>query len=213
MIIAIDGPSGSGKSSVAKAIAKKLNILHLDTGAMYRMLGYKLYKENIDIANVLEVLKNLDIEIKDGKFYLDKEDVSEKIRENNISIYASNVSKIKEVREYMVDLQRKISNKKSVILDGRDIGTVVFPNADIKIYLDASPFIRAKRRFLEDNKHDFDKILEDINKRDFEDMNRENSPLKKADDAILVNTDELSFDEVLDKIIGIIKEYESKSSN
>lgn len=213
MIIAIDGPSGSGKSSVAKAIAKKLNILHLDTGAMYRMLGYKLYKDNIAFENVNEVLKTLNIDIKDGKFYLDNIDVSEKIRENNISIYASNVSKIKEVREYMVDLQRKIASNKSVVLDGRDIGTVVFPNADIKIYLDASPEIRAKRRYLEDKKNDFDKILKDIIKRDFEDMNRENSPLKKASDAILINTDNLSFDEVLDKIIRIIKTYESKSSN
>lgn len=213
MKIAIDGPSGSGKSSVAKELAKKLNFFHLNTGAMYRMLAYKLFKENKDVNQYEDVLENIDIEIRNGKYYLDEIDVSEKIKENNISLLASNVSKIKKVREYMVNLQRKISSNQNVILDGRDIGTVVFPDAEIKIYLTASANVRAKRRYLEDKTLTYEKILEDIEKRDYEDINRENSPLKMADDAILINSDELNFEEVVEKIIGIVKDYESKSRN
>lgn len=213
MRIAIDGPSGSGKSSVAKELARRLNLLHLDTGAMYRLLGYKVYKDKLELDNIKEILKNLDIKIEGEQFYLDGEDVSNKIRENEISKYASNVSTIKEVREYMVDLQRKISEDKDVILDGRDIGTVVFPNAEIKIYLTASPEVRAKRRFLEDGTLDYKKILEDIKKRDFNDQNRKHSPLKKAEDAIEVDTDNMNFEEVINKIMEIVAEYESKSCN
>ena len=213
MRIAIDGPSGSGKSSVAKELARRLNLSHLDTGAMYRLLGYKVYKDKLELDNIKEILKNLDIKIEGEQFYLDGEDVSNKIRENEISKYASNVSTIKEVREYMVDLQRKISEDKDVILDGRDIGTVVFPNAEIKIYLTASPEVRAKRRFLEDGTLDYEKILEDIKKRDFNDQNRKHSPLKKAEDAIEVDTDNMSFEEVINKIMEIVAEYESKSCN
>lgn len=213
MRIAIDGPSGSGKSSVAKELARRLNLSHLDTGAMYRLLGYKVYKDKLELDNIKEILKNLDIKIEGEQFYLDGEDVSNKIRENEISKYASNVSTIKEVREYMVYLQRKISEDKDVILDGRDIGTVVFPNAEIKIYLTASPEVRAKRRFLEDGTLDYEKILEDIKKRDFNDQNRKHSPLKKAEDAIEVNTDNMNFEEVINKIMEIVAEYESKSCN
>ncbi|VWL85155.1 (d)CMP kinase [Oceanivirga miroungae] len=204
MIIAIDGPSGVGKSSIAKAISKKLNIYHLDTGAMYRTLAYKLKKDNIEFSK--ELLKDFDFQIKDNKFYLDNEDITDKIRENDISILASNISKIKEVREFMVELQRKISNNKDVVLDGRDIATVVFPNADIKLYIDASAEIRAKRRFLELNETiSFDKILEDIKNRDYQDMTREIAPLVKADDAILVDTSNMSLEEVIKKIIDIIE--------
>ena len=213
MRIAIDGPSGSGKSSVAKELARRLNLLHLDTGAMYRLLGYKVYKDKLELDNIKVILKNLDIKIEGEQFYLDGEDVSNKIRGNEISKYASNVSTIKEVREYMVDLQRKISEDKDVILDGRDIGTVVFPNAEIKIYLTASPEVRAKRRFLEDGTLDYEKILEDIKKRDFNDQNRKHSPLKKAEDAIEVDTDNMNFEEVINKIMEIVAEYESKSCN
>ncbi|CAM3387988.1 (d)CMP kinase [Pseudostreptobacillus hongkongensis] len=213
MRIAIDGPSGSGKSSVAKELARRLNLSHLDTGAMYRLLGYKVYKDKLELDNIKEILKNLDIKIEGEQFYLDGEDVSNKIRENEISKYASNVSTIKEVREYMVYLQRKISEDKDVILDGRDIGTVVFPNAEIKIYLTASPEVRAKRRFLEDGTLDYEKILEDIKKRDFNDQNRKHSPLKKAEDAIEVDTDNMNFEEVINKIMEIVAEYESKSCN
>ena len=205
MRIAIDGPSGSGKSSVAKAVAKRLGLLHLDTGGMYRTLGYKVIKDNLNLENIEEVLKNLDLKIVNKKFFLDGEDVSEKIRSNEVSKIASKVSSIKSVREYMVNLQREISSNNDVILDGRDIGTVVFPNAAVKIYLTASPEVRANRRYLEDGSLSYEKILEDILKRDYDDSHREHSPLKVADGAKIIDTDNLSFEEVVEKIIGVIK--------
>lgn len=205
MRIAIDGPSGSGKSSVAKAVAKRLGLLHLDTGGMYRTLGYKVIKDNLNLENIEEVLKNLDLKIVNKKFFLDGEDVSEKIRSNEVSKIASKVSSIKSVREYMVNLQREISSNNDVILDGRDIGTVVFPNAEVKIYLTASPEVRANRRYLEDGSLSYEKILEDILKRDYDDSHREHSPLKVADGAKIIDTDNLNFEEVVEKIIGVIK--------
>ena len=205
MRIAIDGPSGSGKSSVAKAVAKRLGLLHLDTGGMNRTLGYKVIKDNLNLENIEEVLKNLDLKIVNKKFFLDGEDVSEKIRSNEVSKIASKVSSIKSVREYMVNLQREISSNNDVILDGRDIGTVVFPNAEVKIYLTASPEVRANRRYLEDGSLSYEKILEDILKRDYDDSHREHSPLKVADGAKIIDTDNLSFEEVVEKIIGVIK--------
>jgi cytidylate kinase len=205
MRIAIDGPSGSGKSSVAKAVAKRLGLLHLDTGGMYRTLGYKVIKDGLNLENIEEVLKNLDLKIVNKKFFLDGEDVSEKIRSNEVSKIASKVSSIKSVREYMVNLQREISSNNDVILDGRDIGTVVFPNAEVKIYLTASPEVRANRRYLEDGSLSYEKILEDILKRDYDDSHREHSPLKVADGAKIIDTDNLSFEEVVEKIIGVIK--------
>ena len=205
MRLAIDGPSGSGKSSVAKAVAKRLGLLHLDTGGMYRTLGYKVIKDNLNLENIEEVLKNLDLKIVNKKFFLDGKDVSEKIRSNEVSKIASKVSSIKSVREYMVNLQREISSNNDVILDGRDIGTVVFPNAEVKIYLTASPEVRANRRYLEDGSLSYEKILEDILKRDYDDSHREHSPLKVADGAKIIDTDNLSFEEVVEKIIGVIK--------
>ena len=205
MRIAIDGPSGSGKSSVAKAVAKRLGLLHLDTGGMYRTLGYKVIKDGLNLENIEEVLKNLDLKIVNKKFFLDGEDVSEKIRSNEVSKIASKVSSIKSVREYMVNLQREISSNNDVILDGRDIGTVVFPNAEVKIYLTASPEVRANRRYLEDGSLSYEKILEDILKRDYDDSHREHSPLKVAEGAKIIDTDNLSFEEVVEKIIGVIK--------
>ena len=205
MKIAIDGPSGSGKSSVAKAVAQRLGLLHLDTGGMYRTLGYKVIKDNLNLDNIESILNNLDIKIINKSFLLDGEDVSEKIRSNEVSKLASRVSSIKSVREYMVDLQRKISSDRDVILDGRDIGTVVFPDAEVKIYLTASPEVRANRRYLEDGSLSYEKILEDILKRDYDDSHREHSPLKVADGAKIIDTDNLSFEEVVEKIIGVIK--------
>ena len=206
MKIAIDGPSGSGKSSVAKAVAQRLGLLHLDTGGMYRTLGYKVIKDNLNLDNIESILNNLDIKIINKSFLLDGEDVSEKIRSNEVSKLASRVSSIKSVREYMVDLQRKISFDRDVILDGRDIGTVVFPDAEVKIYLTASPEIRANRRYLEDGSLSYEKILEDILKRDYDDSHREHSPLKIAEGAIIINTDDHNFEEVVEKIIGVIKD-------
>lgn len=204
MIIAMNGPSGSGKSTIAKLIAKEFNFEYLDTGAMYRMLALKLLNKNISYSN--DILNNISIKIENNKFYLDNIDVTDKIRTNEVAIMASDISKIKEVREYMVDLQRKISESKSIVLDGRDIGTVVFPSADVKIYLTASAQIRAQRRFNESNGVSYDKIYTDIIKRDNQDMNRENSPLKKASDAIEIDSSNYTIDEVAKLISNIIKE-------
>ena len=203
MIIAIDGPSGSGKSSIAKIISKKLNIQHLDTGAMYRLLALKLLNENLEYDK--SILSELNIKIQDNKFFLDDIDVTTKIRDNEVSKKASSVSKIKEVREYMVDLQRKISGEQDIVLDGRDIGTVVFPNADIKIFLTATIEERAKRRAIEDNSISYEKILYDMKKRDEQDSTRENSPLKIADDAIVIDTTNMDIDAVTNKIIELVE--------
>lgn len=203
MIIAIDGPSGSGKSSIAKRISKKLNIQHLDTGAMYRLLALKLLNENLEYDK--SILSELNIKIQDNKFFLDDIDVTTKIRDNEVSKKASSVSKIKEVREYMVDLQRKISGEQDIVLDGRDIGTVVFPNADIKIFLTATIEERAKRRAIEDNSVSYEKILYDMKKRDEQDSTRENSPLKIADDAIVIDTTNMDIDAVTNKIIKLVE--------
>lgn len=203
MIIAIDGPSGSGKSSIAKIISKKLNIQHLDTGAMYRLLALKLLNENLEYNK--SILSELNIKIQDNKFFLDDIDVTTKIRDNEVSKKASSVSKIKEVREYMVDLQRKISGEQDIVLDGRDIGTVVFPNADIKIFLTATIEERAKRRAIEDNSVSYEKILYDMKKRDEQDSTRENSPLKIADDAIVIDTTNMDIDAVTNKIIELVE--------
>lgn len=208
MIIAIDGPSGSGKSSIAKIISKKLNIQHLDTGAMYRLLALKLIKENKEFDE--GILENLSILIKGNTFYLDGIDVSSKIRENEVSKKASEISKIKEVRDYMVALQRKIAGEQDIILDGRDIGTVVFPNAKVKIFLTASIEQRAKRRYLEDKSISYEKILYDMKKRDEQDSTRKNSPLKVADDAIVLDTTAMSIDEVINKIIEIVEKKKNE---
>ena len=198
MIIAVDGPSGSGKSSISKEIAKKLNIQYLDTGAMYRLLALYLEENSLEFSK--EVLKDFNIKQSGETFYLNGVDVSKKIRTNDISKKASDISKIKEVREYMVDLQRKISKSHSVILDGRDISTVVFPNADFKIFLTASVEVRAKRRFLQDKTLSYDMILEDIKKRDYQDMNRKNSPLRIAKGATVIDTSQMTKEQVLSLI-------------
>lgn len=203
MIIAVDGPSGSGKSSISKEIAKKLNIQYLDTGAMYRLLALYLEENSLEFSK--EVLKDFKIKQSGETFYLNGVDVSKKIRTNDISKKASDISKIKEVREYMVDLQRKISKSHSVILDGRDISTVVFPNADFKIFLTASVEVRAKRRFLQDKTLSYDKILEDIQKRDYQDMNRKNSPLRIAKGATVIDTSQMTKEQVIQKIISLVK--------
>jgi len=152
MIIAVDGPAGSGKSTISKLLAKELGLVYLDTGAMYRLFTLKMLKENISFSDsdkINELLGNLNINIENGKFYLDDEDVSEDIRKTDVAENVSKTAAIDEVREKMVSLQREFSKSKNVILDGRDIGTVVFPEADIKIFLVADPRERAERRFKE----------------------------------------------------------------
>lgn len=203
MIIAVDGPSGSGKSSISKEIAKILNIEYLDTGAMYRLLALYLKENKLEFS--IENMKNFNIDQRDNRFYLNEKEVTNDIRENDISILASNISTVKEVREFLVAKQREISKSKSIILDGRDITTVVFPNADFKIYLDADVEIRAKRRAKELQNIAYEKVLEDMKLRDYQDINRENSPLRISKDAIYIDTTKMTKEEVIEKILNIVK--------
>ncbi len=210
--IAIDGPSAAGKSTIATLLASKYNLVKLDTGAMYRCVGYLIDKNDIDVENEEEVLKifeNFDLNIKtDGTIILNGSNINEQIRNDKISMLASMASKHEKVREKLVSLQQTIAKSKGYVLEGRDIGTVVLPDALIKIYLEADLSIRAKRRYKEyvENNMDVDyqSIEDDIKKRDFQDINREHSPLKKADDATVVDVSYLTLDQVVEKISNII---------
>jgi len=211
MIIAIDGPAGSGKSTIAKLIAEDLGLVYLDTGAMYRLVTLKALNDGIlgDLDKIIKMLDNLNIDIKENGFYLDDIDVSEEIRKPVVSENVSDIAVIREVREKMVDLQRKFSESKNVILDGRDIGTVVFPNADVKIFLVADAKERANRRYKElvakgENVR-IEEIYENILKRDEIDSTRKESPLKKADDAVEVDTTSKNIEEVKNEILNIIR--------
>ncbi|MBN2899319.1 MAG: (d)CMP kinase [Clostridia bacterium] len=213
--IAIDGPAGSGKSTISKIIAKKLDIIYLDTGAMYRGITYKALAQHIepdDTLSLKTMLDDTDITFKGELLILDHVDRSEEIRTpkiaENVSSYAAN----KLVREELVKRQQHISQNNSIIMDGRDIGTVVLPNATHKIFLTASVDERAERRYKEliakGHAVEMDSIREDIKKRDYDDMNRQTSPLKKAEDAHEVDTTGLTIEEVVSEIIKIVQEGE-----
>ncbi len=215
--IALDGPSGSGKSTLAKALSKKLNILYLDTGAMYRACGLKAKKLGIstkDEEMVKTFIYDIDIKIKykDGSqiTMLDGEDVSLKIRENDISMLASNISALKCVREKLVALQREIAKEQSCVLDGRDIGTNVLPFAKYKFYITASTKERTNRRYNElkakGQDVDFDTLYEEIETRDYNDSHREFAPLRQAEDAILIDTTTMGVEEVIDFVLSYINE-------
>lgn len=215
--IALDGPSGSGKSTLAKALSKKLNILYLDTGAMYRACGLKAKKLGIstkDEEMVKTFIDDIDIKIKykDGSqiTMLDGEDVSLKIRENDISMLASNISALKCVREKLVSLQREIAKEQSCVLDGRDIGTNVLPFAKYKFYITATTKERTNRRYNElkakGQEVDFDTLYKEIETRDYNDSHREFAPLRQAEDAILVDTTNMNVDEVINFVLSYIKE-------
>ena len=217
--IAIDGPAGAGKSSIAKALSKKLGFIYIDTGAMYRAVALFFLENGIKDGSDNEIdklLDKLDINIKytDGeqRVFLNNVDVSDKLRQEEIGKLASRFSAVKSVREKLVALQRKLAKKENVIMDGRDIGTVVLPNADLKIYLSAGSKVRAKRRYLELIEKGFEKaaldekaIENEIIKRDEADMNREISPLKKAEDAYYMDTSDMTFDEVVSKILDMVE--------
>jgi len=207
IIVAIDGPAGSGKSTIAKIIAKKFNFTYIDTGAMYRMITLYLLENNIDFDDLKEiekVLNTVNLDMQGDKFYLNNVDVTTKIREKRINENVSKVASIKIVRSNLVDLQRKVSNNKNVILDGRDVGTVIFPNAQVKIFLIASPEERARRRYNEflEKKTEitYDEVLKSIKERDYIDSTRDESPFFKADDAIELDSTNLTIDDVVNFI-------------
>ncbi|SHJ80341.1 (d)CMP kinase [Tepidibacter formicigenes] len=211
LVIAVDGPAGAGKSTVAKIIAKKLNINYIDTGAMYRAITYKAIKENINIEDeksLIEMAKNTQIDFKENNIYLDGQIINEEIRTLTVSSNVSKVAQIKEIREIMVDLQRKMGQKYSVIMDGRDIGSYVFKDADFKFYLTAGANERANRRYkeLKEKGHDvkLDDIIKDIQNRDEIDSKRDFAPLVKADDAIEIDTSNKNIDEVVNDIMKYI---------
>lgn len=215
MIIAIDGPSGSGKSTIAKLLAKKLGISYLDTGAMYRGIGYYVLSKNIDPsdeAGVLSILDGIAMNVweENGvqQVSVNGENVTPFIRENHISMAASTVSKIPAVRIKLVELQRRIAAKTDCVLDGRDIGSYVLPNADHKFYMTADSGVRAIRRQaeleLKGEHHTVEEIKEDIEKRDYQDKNREFAPLVICDDAMVIDTSHLTIDEVLSVVLNKI---------
>lgn len=213
IIIAVDGPAGAGKSTVAKKLAKMLNFLYIDTGAMYRAITYKIVKDRIDISNeneLKELLEETSLLYDNSILYLDGNPVGDEIRSDEINAKVSAVSSIDHVRKAMTDLQRIIGKTTSCILDGRDIGTVVFPEADIKVFLVADVSKRAQRRYRENIAKGMNSTLEEIEKsiieRDSLDSGRDIAPLTKANDAIEIDTSNLSVDDVVSKILDIYSE-------
>ncbi len=215
--VAIDGPAGAGKSTLAKAAAAELGYIYIDTGALYRAVALACIKNEVSIGDedaVKALLPEIDIRLVffngEQHILLNDADVSDEIRKENVSMAASRVSAIPDVRAFLLELQRSFAKRDNVIMDGRDIGTVVLPSAQVKIFLTASPEKRARRRVLQlqekGEQADFDKILFDIVQRDYNDSNRKTAPLKAADDAITLDTSELTLEESVDRIIGIIKE-------
>lgn len=212
--VAIDGPAGAGKSTIAKAVAKKLNLIYVDTGAMYRAMALFMLRSGVDWQDtdkIIEKCKEADITIRyeDGVqvVFLNGENVNAFLRTEEVGNGASAISPLPEVRRKLVELQHKLAAESDCIMDGRDIGTCVLPNAQTKIYLTASSEVRAKRRYDEltakGEKCDLRKIQADIEERDYRDMHREISPLKQAEDAVLVDTSDMSVDEVIEKIISL----------
>lgn len=215
--IAIDGPSGAGKSTIARAAAKRFGFIYVDTGAIYRTVGLAAYRGGIDrrdASAVEALLPQLEIAMRytdagEQHMYLNGEDVTALIREPEISICASDVAALPAVRAFLMELQRRMARENSVIMDGRDIGTVVLPDAEVKIFLTASAEARTRRRLLEleqkGMKQSFDEVLRDIKYRDEQDSHRTAAPLKKAEDAIVVDTSELSFAESLELVVKTIQ--------
>ena len=217
MIVAIDGPAASGKSTSAKLLAKELGFLYLDTGAMYRCVSWAVIKDEIDLSNdrqLLNFLKIFKIDLKNtgnrSSFYVNNKDVTDLIRKSNISQKVSEVSAIPDIRDFMVDIQRNYAKSENCVMEGRDIGTVVFPKAEVKFFIIASDEVRAKRRKLEleslGEKKSMSELIDEIRRRDDFDSNRGHSPLKKAFDAIEIDTTDLSIDEQVKLMLGIVKQ-------
>jgi len=219
-VVAVDGPAGSGKGTITKIVADKMNLVSIDTGAMYRCVSLEMINRNVtkeQIDEIEKILSEIKIELKREndipKVYLNGNDVSNKIRTKEVNELVSQVSHIPVVRQAMVELQREMGNTQDVIMEGRDIGTNVFPNPDVKIYLDASAEERANRRMAQNKELGIDipyeEILENIKFRDYNDKTSDVAPLKQADDAILIDSTSMTIDEVVQTIIDIIKEVKA----
>lgn len=214
--VAIDGPAGAGKSTIAKGVAKKLGFIYVDTGALYRTIALNAVRNKVidSTEGIVNMLKNTDVKLgfKDDTqcVYLNGEDVSGLIRTPEISMGASKVSAIPEVRAFLLDLQRNIAKENNVIMDGRDIATVVLPDAQCKIFLFASPEVRAKRRYKEliEKGEDvtYEDVLDDVNKRDYQDSHREIAPLKPCEESVMADTSKLTLEESIEYVINIIRE-------
>ena len=215
--IAIDGPAGAGKSTIARAAAERLNFIYVDTGALYRTVGVNALRKGVDTKSpqaVAATLPGLEVSLKfvEGaqRVFLFGEDVSEEIRTPAASMAASDVSAVPKVREFLFDLQRDIAKKNNCLMDGRDIGTVVLPGADLKIFLTASPEKRAMRRFLELQQKkiptNYEEVLADLKERDYNDSHRAVAPLKPAPDGVIVDTSDLTLEESIEKIIDLVRE-------
>lgn len=214
IIIAIDGPAGSGKGTLAKALAEKFNLVNIDTGATYRCVALKTLQNNISLDEkdkIIEISRNIDIDLKkDGKVFLDGKDVTKEIRSKEVTTIVSPISSIVEVRKNLVDIQRKIAKGKNVVMEGRDITTVVFQNATYKFYLDASLESRAKRRYKENQEKGIDmtyeEVYDNIEKRDYNDMHKEIGSLTRTDDQIYIDTTNLTVEEEVEIIGKVINE-------
>ncbi len=212
--IAVDGPAGAGKSSIARAVAEEIGYIYVDTGALYRSIALYAIENKLDNDSLIKSLDKINIRLefidKCQHVILNDNDVSDKIRTPEVSMGASRVSAIPKVREFLFELQKKIAEENNIIMDGRDIGTVVLPNADLKVFLTASAEERASRRFKEmtDSSITYEQVLEDIKQRDYNDMNREIAPLKQAEDAVLLDTTGMTIDEVKQKLKAMISETE-----
>jgi len=212
IIIAIDGPAGSGKGTLAKALSEKFNLVNIDTGATYRCVALKTLRNNISLDEtdkIIEISKNIDIDLKsDGTVLMDGEDVTKEIRSKEVTSIVSPLSSIVEVRKNMVDVQRKIAEGKNVVMEGRDITTVVFPNAKYKFYLDASIESRAQRRFKENQEKGIDmtyeEVYDNISKRDYNDMHKEVGSLTRTDDQIYIDTTNITVEEEVEIIGNIV---------
>lgn len=212
MVVAIDGPAGSGKGTVTKLIAEKLNLIYIDSGATYRCVALAAIRNGIKLEEqdkIIELAKTLDIEFDtEGKTWLNKEDVSDLIRSKEVTAIVSQVSSIVEVRSLMVELQRKMSNNKNVIMEGRDITTVVFPNAEFKFYLDATVEERAKRRFKQNQESgintSMEEIIENIKFRDYNDMHKPVGALTRTDDQVYIDSTNMTISEVVDFVVNYI---------
>ena len=215
MIVAVDGPAGSGKGTVTKRIEKELGFLNLDTGATYRCVALQVLRENVKLDNeekIIKIANNINIKIDNTGdkdiILLNGEDVSKEIRTKEVTEVVSQISSIIPVRERMVEVQRNLAKGKNVIVEGRDIGTVVFPNADVKIYLDASEEVRAKRRYEENVQNGinttYEEVLENVKMRDYNDMHKKVGALKKANDAIVIDSTCLTIDQVVENIKNVV---------